>query len=338
MIRVFLPLPSVKSVPSLPPFPFASLGPVLCAGFLFAAPARAQNVDFGRDIFPVFQKSCLDCHQEPKEVEGKLKKPKAGIRLDAARAIAMGGDDGAFVVPGDPSGSTIVQVVKLPPGHTDAMPPKNKGTPLSAVEVATLERWIQQGAKFGAWKGNERGLPPAPATPPGKTIDVWELVSGGATQQSLEKLGVLVSTLDPAKGTLRVEFATEAVKIKDAQLKPLADMAPKIVDLDLSRTSVTDEGLAVLKGMTQLKRLNLRGTAVTDATVEHLKGLTSLQTLNLVGTKVTDAALIPLKALKGLKTVYLSDTQVSSRMLEQAQKAMTTTKLIHGGWEGFDPE
>jgi Planctomycete cytochrome C/Leucine rich repeat len=317
---------------------FHRVGLSWSAWLLTATCVSAQNVDFGRDIFPVFQKSCLDCHQEPKEVEGKLKKPKAGIRLDAARAIAMGGDDGEFVVPGDPSGSTLVQVVKLPPGHTDAMPPKNKGTPLSAVEVATLERWIQQGAKFGAWKGNERGLPPAPATPPGKTIDVWELVTGGATQQSLEKLGVLVTTLDPAKGTLRIEFSTEAVKIKDAQLKPLVDMAPKIVELDLSRTSVSDDGLAVLKGMTQLKRLNLRGTSVTDAALEHIKGLASLQSLNLVGTKVTDAALPLLKGLKNLKTVYLADTQVSSRMLEQAQKGLPTTKLLFGGWDGFDPE
>jgi hypothetical protein len=317
---------------------FSRAAPLLLgvAALLAAPPLSAQSVDFGRDIFPIFQRSCLDCHQEPKQEGGSLKKPKAGIRLDAARAIAMGGDDGAFILPGDPGGSKLVQVTKLPSGHVDAMPPKNKGQPLSGTEVAALERWIQQGAKFGAWKGNERGLPPAPPAPPGKTVDVWELVTGGATQQSLEKLGVLVTVLDPAKNTVRVDFATEAVKIKDAHLQPLGEMAPRVLELDLSRTGVTDAGLAVVKGMTQLRRLNLRGTAVTDGVFDHLKSLTQLQVLNLVGTQVTDAGLTPLKGMKSLKTVYLTNTQVSSRMLEQTQRALPGVKLVMGNWEGFD--
>ena len=59
--------------------------------------------------------------------------------------------------------------------------------------------------------------------------------------------------------------------------------------------SVTDEGLAHLKGLTQLRFLHLSSTQVTDAGLVHLKGLTRLRTLCLISPQVTDASLAKLK-------------------------------------------
>lgn len=39
----------------------------------------------------------------------------------------------------------------------------------------------------------------------------------------------------------------------------------------------TDESLVLLKGLTQLERLNLQNSQVTDAGLEHIKGVTSLK-------------------------------------------------------------
>lgn len=322
---------------------FSAARPLLCLIALAVLPAAAQQkpaagaaVDFARDVLPIFQRSCFDCHQEPKEVNGQLKKPKAGLRMDAARALVKGGDSGATIVPGSTSESHLFEVIRLPSGDPDAMPPKNKGEPLSAAEIDTVGRWIQQGAKFGTWKGNERGLPPAPAVPAGTVFDPWN--TGSKETASLAASGVVMSTLDEAKGLLRVEFATESRKIKDDHLAGLQENVAKITDLDLSRTSVTDAGLEILRKMPQLKRLNLRGTSVTDAALAHVQGLTNLQHLNLVGTKVTDAGLPALKGLKNLKTAYFTDSLVTNAGLEPLRKALPNAKLILGGWDGFEPE
>ena len=62
-----------------------------------------------------------------------------------------------------------------------------------------------------------------------------------------------------------------------------------VIDVDLSRTNVTDAGLVHLKGLTNLELLYLGNNKKnTDAGLEHLKGLASLQRLFLEDTKVTD--------------------------------------------------
>ena len=50
-----------------------------------------------------------------------------------------------------------------------------------------------------------------------------------------------------------------------------ARIVTQVTSVDLSRTEVTDAGLAHLKGMTGLEGLGLRGTQVTDAGVEKLQ-------------------------------------------------------------------
>jgi hypothetical protein len=310
--------------------------PLLCLVAITssASGALAQGVNFAAEILPIFQKSCFDCHQEPKEINGKLQKPKGGLRMDSARGIVMGGTEGEIIVPGKPGESTLWTVINLPSGDSEAMPPKNKGQPLSATELASIHKWITQGAKFGPWRGNEKGLPPGPAMP--ANLDPWEVAKGGATQQSLEQLGVVIVPIDPAKGTVRVEFMTEPVKIKDDHLKGLAEMAPKIIELDLSRTSITDAGLEHLKKCAALKRLNLRNTQIGDAGLAHLSGLVSLEYLNVVNTKITDKGIPSLKGLKNLKRGYFYGTEVSDYPLVQLAKgAAKDAKMLKGGWEDF---
>ena len=67
--------------------------------------------------------------------------------------------------------------------------------------------------------------------------------------------------------------------------------------LNLVVTSVTDAGLANLKGLTNLSASTSSGTSVTDAGLAHLKGLTNLSKLVLADTRVTDAGLANLKGL-----------------------------------------
>ena len=57
--------------------------------------------------------------------------------------------------------------------------------------------------------------------------------------------------------------------------------------LYLTRTRITDDGLAYLVGHTQLRTLILWGTQITDQGLEHLQSLKSLQEVILWDSRVT---------------------------------------------------
>jgi len=102
---------------------------------LFAASLSAAPVDFVRDVRPIFQKHCYECHGEQKQ--------KSGLRLDVKSAALKGGDKhGPNVVAGSAATSSLIQFITS--ADDNAMPPK--GERLSVVEIATLTAWINEGA------------------------------------------------------------------------------------------------------------------------------------------------------------------------------------------------
>jgi hypothetical protein len=105
----------------------------------------------------------------------------------------------------------------------------------------------------------------------------------------------------------------------DARL--LADL-PTVTDVWLSRTKVTDQGLARLSACRNLKFLMLDETAITDAGAAHLGELTKLESLSLSGTKVTDAGLPHLARLKNLKELWLRQTPITDAGYVQLQAAL----------------
>ncbi len=135
----------------------------LAAAFIAAAintTSRAQDagkVDFEKQILPILKESCFKCHQKEHEEEGKMKKPKGGLRLDSAAAITKGGKEypNESVVAGKPDASWLVKSVLLPESDDLAMPPEGKGDRVTAANIELLKKWITEGASFGAWKGVE---------------------------------------------------------------------------------------------------------------------------------------------------------------------------------------
>ncbi len=98
----------------------------------------AAGVDFIRDVQPIFENKCLECHN-PGKIKGKL-------LMDSAEALLKGGDSGPSLVVGKPDESELIKRIVLPKDHDDIMPPK--GGPLAANEVDVLKRWIGEGAKW----------------------------------------------------------------------------------------------------------------------------------------------------------------------------------------------
>ena len=102
-------------------------------------PASTKTgVTYAADIKPIFEKSCFKCHGAEKQ-KGKL-------RLDSLEATLKGGDDGKVLEPGKSAESTLVHsVARL--DEDEAMPPADKGKPLTKEEVGLIRAWIDQGAK-----------------------------------------------------------------------------------------------------------------------------------------------------------------------------------------------
>src|SRR5208283_5278340 len=79
-----------------------------------------------------------------------------------------------------------------------------------------------------------------------------------------------------------VAYLAGMTKLKELRLaqsqvrKP--DLAPfaHLQSLDLSESTFTNEGMKVLEGMQELRRLYLRNTRITDEGLKHLSGLTQL--------------------------------------------------------------
>lgn len=101
---------------------------------LLAQPAGAA--DFSKDVYPVLQRSCFECHGPAKQ--------EGGLRLDDRAAALAGGDSGPVIVAGDAAASELLRRVGLPRADGEAMPPR--GTGLAAREIKALRDWIAAGA------------------------------------------------------------------------------------------------------------------------------------------------------------------------------------------------
>lgn len=116
----------------------------------------AEDLNFEKDVLPTLEKKCMSCHREtytdPKR--GRKKKPKGDLRMDTPEHIVKAGEsEKPAITAGKPDESEVLARVLLPEDSDEFMPPK--GDPLTKEEVEILKKWIEEGAKFGEWKGTK---------------------------------------------------------------------------------------------------------------------------------------------------------------------------------------
>jgi uncharacterized membrane protein len=124
----------------------------LAASFAGATGAIAQDaslppssaktgVTFATDIKPIFDASCLKCHdsQKPKQA--------AKLSLDTLAGVLKGDRDGAVITVGNSAKSDLVLSVAHI-GDPDSFMPKGKNaTKLTDEQIGLIRAWIDQGAK-----------------------------------------------------------------------------------------------------------------------------------------------------------------------------------------------
>jgi hypothetical protein len=107
------------------------------AGLGDSSSRGAEPIDFVRDIRPIFEAHCYDCHSGD-EASG-------GLRLDVKSAALKGGDrQGPDIVPGHADQSPLIERITSR-DDDQRMPPDE---PLSASKIETLIAWMNAGA---AW-------------------------------------------------------------------------------------------------------------------------------------------------------------------------------------------
>jgi len=91
-------------------------------------------VSWFKDVTPIFKRSCNGCHN-PNKLKGE-------VDTSTYAGFLKPGKHGTNFVSGDPAKSLFLEQVS---GKEPDMP--KEGDPLSAAEVALLERWIKEGAQ-----------------------------------------------------------------------------------------------------------------------------------------------------------------------------------------------
>lgn len=113
------------------------------------------EINFETQILPILQNRCFSCHSAPKaDPSGTLTKPKGGVQLDSVKGIEES-LSGEVVIAGEPEDSLLYQRITLPEGDAGIMPPSEAETPLTKPEIDLIRKWIEQGADYGEWKGNQ---------------------------------------------------------------------------------------------------------------------------------------------------------------------------------------
>jgi mono/diheme cytochrome c family protein len=118
-------------------------------------------VDFERDIRPLFQRSCAECHGD--------KKTKGEFSLASRELLLKGGASGEpAIIPGYAEDSTLLHYVT---GRIEdlEMPPLDRREtypPLTPAEIERLRTWIDSGAPWApATEAPTRPRDAQPASP-----------------------------------------------------------------------------------------------------------------------------------------------------------------------------
>lgn len=280
---------------------------------------RAANVDFGAQVYPIFERSCISCHG-PEKQKGKL-------RLDSKAAAFNGGEDGVVLIAGDAAKSDLYRRIILPEGSDDVMP--NKGDVLTKAQTDLIRDWINQGA---SWPETALAhlAPEKPAQEP--DVPVADFKPGAAELKAAANLQAMGIDLWPVAAGLHwheANLRSQGDHNIDPALAQLKDAA-SLVNLNLAGAKFSGASLANLKSLTNLTQLHLEHTQVQDADLANVSGLARLTYLNLYDTPITDAGLDHLKGLTNLRHLHLWQTHVTDAGAAALQKSLPHCDIDRG--------
>lgn len=152
----------------LPAIHALALGSALVAQAGAEAPAAKEGeISFNDSIQPLLSEACYHCHGP----DSGTREPKSEpLRLDRKESAFIKRADGKpAIIPGKPEESSIIQYIKNPDPEK-RMPPVKAHRQLKPEEIALIERWVAQGAKY---EEHWSFLPPEKKPLPELAGDTW---------------------------------------------------------------------------------------------------------------------------------------------------------------------
>jgi uncharacterized membrane protein len=265
-------------------------------------------------IQPLLDARCVSCHSS--------KKQKGDLRLDGKQFILRGGKTGPLFEEGNPDSSLLYQRIVLPLEDKHHMPP-NERPQLTSAEVNLVQSWIKGGCDFSkpiqeyADAENVKKYLSYYLVPPLASIVPAEnaIKPDEKAMSELRGQGVLILSASESSNYLVINF-TNSRNITNVMLSNLIRLADQTLSVNLNFTSITDQQLATLTALKNLRLLHLNNTAVSDAGVAPISAIPELKILSLVDTKVTDQVLNKLSEMKNLRKIYVFNTSITRQGIE----------------------
>ncbi len=146
----------------------ARLVAILVGVFLFGATAgewlawkwARDPVSFSKDIQPILNQNCVQCH-------GGVRQKNGVSFIFRDEALGRGKSGRRTIVPGHPDESELI--ARITSSDPEARMPYH-APPLPSQQIALLRRWIKEGAK---WEDHWAFVPPKPQPPPAVKRSGW---------------------------------------------------------------------------------------------------------------------------------------------------------------------
>ena len=280
-------------------------------------------------IHPVMEEKCIACHNQ--------NLASGGLNMSSIESMIKGGNSGAGIQNGNPFESLIYKRVSFPHDHPKFMPPT--GVPLSYDQIATLEWWIDNGAK--------KQMPVTLTRNDPKTLRFMELQYGldlrektyletltlsSPSQEELKSIEgeeYIWRFLNPEQSFLDLKFTKKKIEIND--LLKVQSIKNNITWLNLADCMLNDNHLSYISNFPNLTRLKIqKNPLVTNKGIEALQKLEHLTELNLYGTRVSNNTLITLGQMKSLKKLFVWNTRITDKGIADFKALHPDVEVIAG--------
>ena len=211
---------------------------------------------FESHIRPVLIEHCYECHNSSSSAE-------SGLALDHRAALLKGGDGGPIVVPGNPSASRLLKVLRH---EIDGLRMPQGGPQLSPEIVADFEKWIAGGAL------DPRNHPPsrrevAEATSWAETIERrkqwWSFQPIGRPQ--LPRVNDAAWSRNPID-----RFVLNRLRAAKLEPAPLADPWTLVRRLYFNLVGLPPDGDEVLHWASRIEQAGEQRGVIVEKLVDHL--------------------------------------------------------------------
>ncbi|MDB4749503.1 hypothetical protein OAF83_01225 [Rubripirellula sp.] len=180
-----------------------------------------EKVDYVNEVAPILRVHCIACHTTD-EAEG-------GLVMETHAALLKGGVSGAAVTPGESKSSRMI--LRVTGEATPRMPPEGED-PLTDAQVATLTKWVEQGASG-----------PDGSVPRRYILNVPNIKTNAGVSLPLSAIAIA------AQGTQSAVGRSGLVQLKNAAGKVMHDLTNGIEKVHSLQYSADGSRLVVASGV-----------------------------------------------------------------------------------------